>query len=237
MHRIILRFFGIPALFACFSVAMAASVTPKYFIQYMHNKHHFDPTELTLVLNSAVYQPQIITSMEKPYEKKTWNSYKRIFLTPQRLEEGLKFWQNNAVSLNQAEKRYNVPASIIVAILGVETLYGKKQGDYRVLDSLTTLAFHYPKRSAFFTKELEEYLLLCREQGLSPTYYTGSYAGAIGQPQFMPSSYRYYAATLSGAAKKDLVHDTPAVIASVVNYLHKHGWQLNQGITQAAIIH
>ncbi len=150
------------------------------------------------------------------------------------MKGGVDFWAANKEALDMAYKKYKVPPEIIVAILGVETLYGERQGDYRVLDTLATLAFDYPKRSAFFTKELGEYLLLCREHHVSPTYYKGSYAGAIGKPQFMPSSYRYYASSFDNKVHRDLVSNNADAIASVGNYFHKHGWQLNAGIAQAA---
>ena len=206
------------------------------FINTMVSKHGFKKQALMAVFNDAQLQPQIIESMNMPYEKKDWDTYRQLFLTPERLQAGLDFWQANKQSLQEAEKRYKVPASIIVAILGVETLYGKHQGNYRVIDALSTLAFNYPKRSDFFTKELSEYLLLCREQNINPNQYLGSYAGAIGKPQFMPSSYRYYAADFKNNPKKDLINDDEAVIASVANYFHKHGWQLNQGVAQPAKI-
>ncbi|WED42091.1 lytic murein transglycosylase B [Legionella cardiaca] len=204
------------------------------FINNMVQQHGFNKKELTLIMDNVQLQPQIIESMEKPYEKKTWDVYKQLFLTPERVQGGLAFWSANRETLAKAEKKYGVPANIIVAILGVETIYGKNQGNYRVIDALSTLAFNYPKRSAFFTKELGEYLLLCREQKISPTQNLGSYAGAMGKPQFMPSSYRYYAADFTGNAKKDLMNDDQAVIASVANYFHKHGWKTNQGIAQPA---
>ncbi|MDP1602600.1 MAG: lytic murein transglycosylase B [Legionella sp.] len=204
------------------------------FINLMATKHGFDKQRLTLVMNDVQLQPQIIESMNKPYEKKNWDVYKQLFLTPQRVQGGIDFWKNNQESLAKAEKQYGVPANVIVAIIGVETLYGKNQGNYRVIDALSTLAFNYPKRSEFFTKELSEYLLLCREHNVPPTQYLGSYAGAMGKPQFMPSSYRYYAANFSNTPKIDLMNDDQAVIASVANYFHKHGWNLNQGVAQPA---
>ncbi|WP_419418859.1 lytic murein transglycosylase B [Legionella sp. D16C41] len=204
------------------------------FIDFMVKTHHFDKQYVAQVMNEVKIQPQIIDSMEKPYEKKPWDTYKQLFLTQQRIDGGIEFWQANQQALNQAEKKYQVPASVIVAIIGVETLYGKHQGNYRVLDALATLAFNYPKRSAFFTKELTEYLLLCREHNVVPTQYFGSYAGAMGKPQFMPSSYRYYAADFSNNPKKDLMNDDNAVIASVANYFHKHGWKLKQVVAQPA---
>ena len=206
----------------------------QHFMNYMVNKHGFNKQQLVQIFNEVQLQPQIIESMDKPFEKKNWDVYKQLFLTPQRVQGGIEFWKTNQAALAKAEKYYGVPANIIVAILGIETLYGKNQGNYRVLDALSTLAFNYPKRSEFFSKELAEYLLLCREHHVSPTQYLGSYAGAMGKPQFMPSSYRYYAADFSGNTKKDLMNDDEAVIASVANYFHKHGWKLNQSIAQPA---
>lgn len=204
----------------------------KKFINQMVSHDHFKRTELIAALKEAQFQPQIIESMEKPYEKKSWDAYKALFLTPQRLQSGIEFWQANADTLARAQKEYGVPAEVIVAILGIETQYGKRQGEYRVLDALTTLAFDYPKRSDYFTRELREYLLLCREHHVSPTQYIGSYAGAIGQPQFMPSSYRLFAVDFAGHGKRDLVDNTKDVIGSVANYFHHHGWTMNANVAE-----
>lgn len=204
------------------------------FITTMVREYHFDPKELTATFNHVRLQPQIIESMEKPYEKKTWTAYKELFLTPKRLQGGLNYWHANQATLNQAYKRYGVPPEIIVAIIGVETLYGQRQGEYKVLDALATLAFNYPKRAPFFTKELKEYLLLCREHRVSPTQYKGSYAGAMGQPQFMPSSYRNYAVDFTNKGRRDLISNNEDAIASVANYFHQHGWKTNEGIAQHA---
>ncbi|MBA2651192.1 MAG: lytic murein transglycosylase B [Tatlockia sp.] len=206
----------------------------KNFINKMVKQHGFKKAELISVMNEVQIQPQIIESMDKPFEKKTWDIYKQLFLTSERVQAGIEFWRANSVALEKAEKQFNVPANIIVAIIGVETLYGKHQGNYRVLDALSTLAFNYPKRSPYFTKELSEFLLLCREHQVKPTQYFGSYAGAMGKPQFMPSSYRYYATNYNTNPKIDLMNDDDAVIASVANYFHKHGWKMNQGIAQPA---
>lgn len=206
------------------------------FINAMVKQYHFNRKQLTETMNQVVLQPQIIESMEKPYEKKNWDVYKELFLTAQRLKGGLDFWAANKAALEKAQKRYGVPPEIIVAILGVETLYGERQGENRVLDALATLAFNYPKRSPFFTKELREYLLLCREHGVPATYYKGSYAGAIGKPQFMPSSYRYYAVDFNNKGRRDLVTDNADSIGSIANYFHKHGWRINGGIAQPATI-
>lgn len=206
------------------------------FIKSMVKHHGFNQKQLTDTLNQVQLQPKIIESMERPYEKKNWDAYQKLFLTPQRLEGGIKFWKENQKTLEKAEKKYNIPANVIVAIIGVETLYGKHQGNYRVLDALSTLAFNYPKRSKFFKKELREYLIMCKELNIAPTEYLGSYAGAMGKPQFMPSSYRYYAVDFSGNGKKDLINDNADAIGSVANYFHRHGWKLNQGVAQPAVL-
>ena len=207
------------------------------FINQMVRENNFNRSQLIDLLRSSQFQAQVIASMQKPYENKTWDIYKQLFLTPQRLQSGLVFWRKNKQTLAEAQQKYGVPASIIVAILGVETLYGQHQGNYRVLDALTTLAFYYPKRSQFFTQELQQYLLLCREHGVVATQYLGSYAGAMGKPQFMPSSYRTYAVDFSGHGRPNLMTEDPDVINSVANFLNKHGWQSAGAITELATIH
>jgi membrane-bound lytic murein transglycosylase B len=200
----------------------------------MVKQYHFNAKQLTDTMNQVQVQPQIIESMEKPYEKKNWDIYRDIFLTPTRVQGGLDFWASNQKTLDAVYKQYGVPPEIVIAILGVETLYGQRQGDYRVLDALSTLAFNYPKRAPFFTKELKEYLLLCREHHLPATYYKGSYAGAIGQPQFMPSSYRSYAVDYRNKGQRNLVSNNEDSIASIANYFNHHGWKTNEGIAQVA---
>lgn len=232
----VLLVLGLTSSFVYADKALIARKDVQQFMDMMEKNHGFKKQELVAIFNDVKIQPAIIQSMDMPYEKKDWDTYRHIFLTPQRLQAGLEFWQANQKALDQAEKIYHVPASIIVAILGVETLYGEKQGNYRVIDALSTLAFNYPKRSPYFTRELTEYLLLCREHRTNPNQYTGSYAGAIGKPQFMPSSYRSYAADFKSNNSIDLVHDDQAVIASIANYFHRHGWIMNQGIVQPAKI-
>jgi membrane-bound lytic murein transglycosylase B len=209
------------------------------FIQTMAEKHGFKRAEIKKALEESDFKPRIVELMNQPYEKKTWDVYRAIFLTPKRLDEGVKFWHDNQESLARAEKKFGVPASMIVAILGIETSYGDKQGSYRVLDALTTLAFYYPKRSAYFTRELEQYLLLCKEHKVPVTEYVGSYAGAIGQPQFMPSSYRMYAVDFkkTGAdSYPDLVRENKDVIASIANYFKRHGWKSGEEVVEPAVV-
>lgn len=204
------------------------------FIKDMVRQHHFNAQQLSATLEQVQLQPQLIESMDQPFEKKSWDTYRNLFLTPERLKGGLDFWQTNRKTLELVQKKFGVPPEIIIAILGVETLYGERQGENRVLDALATLAFNYPKRSAYFTRELKEYLLLCREQGVPATQYRGSYAGAIGKPQFMPSSYRFYAIDFNNKGVSDLTSNNEDSIASVANYFHKHGWRPNNGIAQQA---
>lgn len=226
----------------CFISMMSYAVIPlssrpdvKLFIHGMVDQHGFQNQMLIKLFDQVQLQPKIIEAITRPYEKKTWDVYRQLFLTPDRIQGGVAFWKKNQAILKQAEEQYGVPASIIVSILGVETRYGERQGEYRVIDALSTLAFQYPPRAAFFKKELSEFLLLCREQHVSPTEYLGSYAGAMGKPQFMPSSYRYYATDFHGLPFKDLMHDDQAVIASIANYFKKHGWHSHDPVAQPAM--
>jgi membrane-bound lytic murein transglycosylase B len=196
--------------------------------QFMHDmveKYHFSEHELNHSLNLAQYQPQIITSMENPAEKKPWDFYEHLFISTERIAKGKIFWRKNKKILDLASREFGIPPDIIVAIIGVETMYGEKTGNYRVLDALSTLAFGYPKRAPFFTQELEKYFILCKKLHLRPESIYGSYAGAIGKPQFMPSSYLNYARAMHNKYQPDLMHNDADVIMSVANYLHKNKWQ------------
>ena len=197
----------------------------KLFIQNMVENDHIPATELNTLLNQVVIQKKILELVSAPKEGKPWYVYRANFLNTDRIEKGVVFWAAHEETLSRAEKEYGVPASIIVAILGVETDYGKHQGHYRVLDALATLAFEYPLRAPFFKKELETFLLLCHEHSVDPLSLRGSYAGAFGQPQFMPSSYRSFAVDFSGLGLKDIQNSTIDSIGSVANYFQKHGWQ------------
>ncbi|MBB71906.1 MAG: lytic murein transglycosylase B [Legionellales bacterium] len=201
------------------------------FINRMVKKYDFDKKELETLFDKVIIKhPKVVKSISSPSEALPWYRYEEIFMTPQRVNNGAKFWQEHAKTLDWAYKKYGVPPNIIIAILGVETLYGEKQGNYRVIDALSTLAFNYSPRSKFFTKELEQYLLLTRENKLDPLAMKGSYAGAFGAPQFMPSSYRSYAVDYSGNGRKDLQNDVDDAIASIANYLAKNGWHRDMPI-------
>jgi membrane-bound lytic murein transglycosylase B len=200
------------------------------FIQEMHQKHGFDPKTLTQWFKAFGPEPKILALMSKQYEALPWYRYQNTIVTEKRIQEGVAFWQEHADTLEKAEQQFGVPAEIIVALLGLESSYGKIMGKYPVLQSLSTLAFEYPRRAKFFRAELEHFLLLTKEGALDPLLTQGSYAGAMGMPQFMPSSYRQYAVDFSGKGKRDLIFDTKDVIGSVGNYLHQHGWKKNAKI-------
>ncbi len=200
------------------------------FVIKMVEMHHFDQNALNLLLKSAQIKPDIIKKISKPSEGLPWYKYRRIFMTDARIDAGVKFWNENASTLTAIENKTGVPAEIIIAIMGVETFYGQHMGNYRVLDALGTLAFAYPPRSQFFSIELEKYLLLCRDQHIDPLEPLGSYAGAMGAPQFMPSSYQAYAVDFDGDGYLDIWHNNADIIASVANYFKEHGWQKGQEI-------
>jgi len=204
----------------------------KTFINDMVKEHKFDNSELKTLLGKARLHQSILDAISRPAESKPWHQYRPIFLTNDRIKGGVKFWKTHQDILRQAEKKYQVPAPIITAIIGVETRYGRHIGRYPVLDSLATLAFAYPPRSRFFRSELEQYLLMTREEKLDPLKQMGSYAGAMGMPQFISSSFRSYAIDFDNSGHRDL-WDSPAdVIGSVANYFYRHGWKHSQPIVQ-----
>lgn len=200
------------------------------FIDQMVNKYHFNKTVLLNLFSQVKLRPQVIHHVRKPLEKKPWHTYQMLFVNKGRIQHGVEFWHKYATVLKRAEETFGVPASIIVATIGVETKYGKHTGDYRVMDSLTNLGFSDSPRAPFFRKELEQFLLLTREEHLNPLAIMGSYAGAMGQPQFMPSSYRYYAVNFSKDGKIDLINNEADVIGSIANYYKEHGWKTNDPV-------
>jgi peptidoglycan lytic transglycosylase B len=196
----------------------------KQFIAEMVKKHGFTRRELNRVFGKAQFQPAIIKAMEQPAETASWQAYRAIFINPQRVEAGVQFWNRNAQPLARAASEFGVPEEIIVGIIGVETTYGRNIGTYRVIDALATLAFDYPKRAPFFRSELENYLVLSREEKIDPLRVKGSYAGAIGIPQFMPGSYRRFAVDYDGDGLSDLATSPADAIGSIGNFLKGHGW-------------
>lgn len=200
------------------------------FISKMVTAHQFDESELNKVFQAVEIKEDILKKISSPAESLPWYKYRKIFMTEARIDGGVKFWWENESALTTVAQQTGVPAEIIIAIIGVETLYGQKTGNYRVIDALSTLAFAYPPRSKFFLSELENFLLLCREEHINPLEPTGSYAGAMGMPQFMPSSFRTYAADFDNDGYRDIWHNKGDVIASVANYFVKHQWQAGQAI-------
>jgi len=207
------------------------------FIDQMCHHYHFKKSELVYVFNTVRIHKQVIQQVFKPVEDNPWYTYQMIFITESRIHQGVKFWDKHRAALAAAEKKYGIPASLIVATIGVETKYGKHTGDYRVLDALSNLAFSSSRRAPFFRSELKDFLLLARENHLDPLRMKGSYAGAIGFPQFMPSSYRHYAVAYADKAHPDLSRNANDAIISIANYYKQHGWQTSQPIAVPAIVH
>ncbi|MCR4302882.1 MAG: lytic murein transglycosylase B [Gallionella sp.] len=194
------------------------------FIDEMVARHHFKRAELEKVFDRAQHLPVVIEAISRPATTKPWLEYRAAFVNPERIRLGLKFWNKYRQALQSAEQKYGVPQEIILAVIGVETVYGQDAGTFRTLDALTTLAFDYPRRAEFFRNELENYLLLAREQQLDLLAIRGSYAGALGIPQFMPSSYRNLAVDFNGNNRIDLLREAGDAIGSVANYLKSYGW-------------
>ena len=223
---------GFTLLLSCAS--LMAQTPPSYannpqvsqFITEMVDEHAFDQTELEALFAQAVKKQNILDAISRPAEKTlTWERYRNIFITDSRIEGGVKFWHENEAILNRAAAEFGVPEEIIVAIIGVETRYGGNKGSFRVIDALSTLAFDYPRRAKFFRKELKEFLLLAREQKQNPLDLVGSYAGAMGYGQFIPSSYRAYAVDYDKDEFADIWNNTEDAIGSVANYFKRHGWK------------
>ena len=218
------------------AAGVAAAKTPDQlrneFIDMMVKRHGFDRQEVKRVLYKAQLSRPILDAIARPAEKTlNWTAYRAIFLKPARIQGGVAFWNQHAEALARAEREYGVPPHIIVAILGVETRYGAHTGGYRVLDALHTLGFHYPRRGAFFREQLDHFLRFSREEDIDPTMPTGSYAGAMGMPQFMPDSFRVYAVDFDGDGHRDIWHNPDDVIGSVENYFVKKGnWQQGQPV-------
>ncbi len=205
------------------------------FISKMVKEENFTRQELEDILAQAKKSERALALISKPAEGVLkWKDYRKIFMTPERVTKGVKFWADNAKTLARVEQEYGVPAQIIVAIIGVETYYGRQTGGFKVLDTLTTLGFDFPRRSQFFRKELKNLLILARDQNLDVTELTGSYAGAMGIPQFMPSSYRAYAVDYAADKQANIWKSREDAIASVANYLSLHGWKKNELVASRA---
>lgn len=207
------------------------------FIADTATRHALAEQDIVAVLADARSQPSIIAAMQRPAERVLpWWQYRERFLDAARIRNGLQFWQAQRLLLEQIERARGVPAEYLVAIVGVETQWGRVTGRHKALDALSTLAFDYPPRSAFFQGELQSLLLLARDTGRDPRALRGSYAGALGAPQFMPSSYRRYAVDHGGDGAIDLWNDWGDVLASVANFLVMHGWRSGEPVMATAHI-
>ena len=204
------------------------------FIGEVAGRHQFDAGALRRIFAQVQLRPAILRAISAPVTARPWHEFRTRYVDAARINGGTAFWREHAAVLARASREFGVPEEIIVATIGVETLYGRNLGSHRVLDALVTLAFHYPPRAELFRSELEEYLLLARETGLSATGVRGSYAGAIGIPQFLPSSYRRYAIDFDGDGRRDLISATADAIGSVANYYKAHGWREGEPVVVPA---
>jgi membrane-bound lytic murein transglycosylase B len=222
------------ALLAVPLARQAAANGPSYaerpevqaFILEVSARHGFAEEELLYLFSRVQRTEPVLEAIQPPPPKaRSWEEYRGNFVNPRRIAAGQGFWKTHRRALARAERRYGVPAEYIVAIIGVETFYGRYAGRWRVVDALTTLAFDYPPRAPYFREELEQYLLLARDAGVDVFSMRGSYAGAVGIPQFMPGSSRRYAVDFDGNGRVDLLRSAADAIGSVANYLRAHGWQ------------
>jgi len=201
------------------------------FIEEMVRKHGFERAALRRVFSQVQWRPEIVRAMSAPATARPWHEFRSRYIDATRIAGGVKFWEENAAALLRASREYGVPEEIIVATIGIETFYGRNTGTVKVIDALATLAFAFPARAELFRGELEEYLLLAREAGFDSLSVRGSYAGAMGIPQFLPSSYRKYALDFDGDGRRNLWGDPADAIGSVANYYRTFGWLTGEPVT------
>ena len=196
------------------------------FVRMMSERHGFDASALGATFARVQRIPDVLKLISPPAPtfKRSWEAYRARFLDPLRIREGLRFWRDHEAALQRAQETWRVPPEIVVAIIGVETIYGRMTGDFRIIEALSTLAFDYPRRAAFFREELEQYLLYARAEGIDAFDVRGSFAGAIGLPQFMPGSIRRYAIDFDGDGRIDLRASPVDAVGSVARFLAEHGW-------------
>lgn len=209
----------------------------KDFIDFMNKVHGFDKAYLSRLFSVIRPNPTVLCAIRPtavPEQQRSWQRYRERFVNSRRTEGGMRFWHENEVVLQRAEAIYGVPAEFIVAIIGVETEYGRNMGSFKVLEALASLAFYYPPRAEFFRSELEQFMLMARENNFNPLTVKGSYAGAIGIPQFMPGSQRRFAVDFDGDDRINLRHSVSDAIGSVGHFLQQHGWQTGEPIAVPA---
>lgn len=216
--------------------AAAATLRPQDItrMQELSQQTGVPMSQISRATAQADFRQAVLDAYKRPAESKPWYEYEALFLTEKRVNQGVDFWRTHAADLARAERTFNVPASVIVAIIGVETFYGGNMGTHPVLDSLYTLAFYHPTRTEFFSKEFVNYIRLGNQQSWDLKARQGSYAGAMGMGQFMPSSYLTYAVDFDGDGHKDLFSNPTDAIGSVANYFHKHGWKMGDAVVEAA---
>ena len=216
--------FAVPAL-AARSFAVRDDV--RVFVEEMESRHGFDRAKLLAVFGQIQPLPAVIKAIKPPADPgiRSWQAYRGRFVEPRRIAAGLRFWEEHSGELRSASARYGVPEEVIVAIIGIETIYGRNTGRFGTLAALATLAFDYPPRAELFRRELEALLLLARDAGRDPLGYRGSYAGALGLPQFLPSSVRQWAVDFDGDGQVDLTGSPGDAIGSVAHFLQRHGWR------------
>ncbi|OED43659.1 lytic murein transglycosylase B [Chromatiales bacterium (ex Bugula neritina AB1)] len=203
------------------------------FMAEMVRKHDMDTATMKAIFSSAERSERVLELIQRPAEKRLeWSGYRPIFMSEERINAGVDFWNTHQEILEKAQLRYGVPAWIIVSIIGVETFYGRISGGFSAISALSTLAFDYPRRAKFFRSELEQFLLLLDENNLDYQTLEGSYAAAFGMPQFISSSYRSYAVDFDGDGDRDLWNSVPDVVGSVANYFYRHGWKNGQSVAE-----
>ena len=227
MHPVLRCLVLLAVLFSVLPASAATALRPEVseFVREMVEKHGYDEARLRALMSEIQPRSSIIRAMTRPGTARPWHEYRRRIVDPVRIDNGVRFWRENAPALERAAQEAGVPEELIVATIGIETLYGRNMGSFRVLDALATLAFDYPPRAAFFRGELEQFLLLSRELKVDPLNLKGSYAGAIGIPQFLPSSYRKYAVDFDRDGRIDLVNSAADAIGSIANYYKAFGWK------------
>jgi membrane-bound lytic murein transglycosylase B len=241
-----MRLRKLAAVFACVAIATGAiAEVDSYakrpdvddYVDALVRDHAFSRSELLELFAQTRRNERVLELIARPAERRLeWHEYREILVDEPRIDLGVQFWNDNAETLARAESVYGVAAEYLVAIIGVETRYGKIKGSYPVLDALTTLGFDYPPRASFFKSELTQFLLLARDEGRDPRSLTGSYAGAMGYGQFIPSSYRSYAVDFDGDGLRDIWNNRIDAIGSVANYFSRHGWKGNSDVVVLAAV-
>ncbi len=223
-----------PLILALGAAAEESHPGAEAFIERVVAEHDLDADEVRALLEQAEYQQSIIDAITRPAESRPWHEYRQIFMTDTRIDGGVEFWRANEPLLAGIAETKGVPEHMVVAIVGVETNYGMNTGSFRVLDALATLGFYYPRRAEFFASELAHFMALAREEDLPLTEVRGSYAGAMGIGQFIPSSYRAYAVDFDDSGRRDLWRSLPDALGSVANYFAEHGWATGEPVVLEA---